>query len=760
MNKLDIFRLTILSRLLNNFVQRINVKIILIIVLFSFTSVIANTNIIDHWEAVIYSDDTCKYYVGDAELSANWNTLSYIDNFWLQGPGGVGYGDGDDNTTVDQTIALYLRIKFNIVDTSKIESAILHVDYDDAFVAYINGIEIARAGISGTPPAYNQTADSDHEAQMYSGGLPDAFTIDKELLKGILNQDENVLAIQVHNASSSSTDLSSITFLSLGVSDASQYYRQTPSWFVEPFTFSSSDIPIVVIDTQGGTIVHEPKITARMGIINNGEGNRNSIKDSFNEYDGLIGIEYRGNASFRISDKKPLTIETRKDDGSNRNVEILGLPKENDFVLRAGYLDKTLMRDALAYYMYRSMGRWSPRTRYVELVLNGSYEGVYILEEKIKPDKNRLDIAKMDSSDISGENLTGGYIWCTNRRWGDEEHNDLVFDSTEADGNERFLRYPKPSDVMHEQFAYIRDYEQDFCDVMNGYNYNVPYIGYDKYIDVPSFIDEIIIQELTSNSDAYGYSGYFHKDRGGKIFAGPEWDFDQALCNSTHHEGARTDQWILSIPDGARPPFWDKLFAEPEIQIQLKAKWNEYRENALSNERIMACIDSVANYLSEAQEHNFQRWPILGVSIWRSLPGAEERDTYQKEVDYMKEWLTNHLEWMDTQLYLDPSAVENKPSQIITEFKLYSNYPNPFNPTTMIKYSISNSSFVSLKVFNMLGQEVATLINKDQLAGEYVIEFNASDLTSGIYLYRLQVEKPDGVRNGGHSMIKKMLLLK
>ena len=736
--------------------------IIILFALFVINSAIANTNFIDHWETVIYSNDIWKYHPGFTEPGAGWNTFSFNDSSWLQGPGGIGYGDGDDNTTIGQTVSLFLRIKFNIIDTSEIESAILNIDYDDAFVAYINGIEVARAGISGTPPTYNQTAEIDHEAQMYIGGLPEAFMIDKEKLRAVLNQNKNILAIQVHNRSAASTDMSSITFLSLGINDTTNYYRPTPEWFEEPFQFSSSDIPILIIDTEGRTIVDEPKIMARMGIINNGAGSRNSIIDPFNEYDGWIGIEYRGNASFRVSDKKPFTIETRNADGSNNNVNILGLPKENDFVLRAGYIDKTLIRDALAYYMYRSMGRWAPRTRYVELVLNGSYEGVYILEEKIKPDKNRLDIAKMDSLDISGEALTGGYIWCTNRRWGDEEHNDLLFDTAETDGNPRFLKYPKPNDAMPEQLAYISHLEQEFCDIMAGPNYNVPFVGYDKYIDITSFIDEIIIQEITSNSDAYGYSGFFHKDRGEKICAGPEWDFDQALCNSSYNDGARTDEWIISKPNGARPPFWDRLFSDPVVKSELKTKWNLYRKDALSNEHILAYVDSIVNYLSEAQKHNFTKWPILGVSIWRSLPGAEERDTYQKEVDYMKDWLVKHLEWMDNQLYQAPSAVENQPGQNITEFKLYPNYPNPFNPTTKIKYSIPGNSFVILKVFNFLGEEVATLVNKEQKAGEYSIEFsakggsasgrNALNLTSGIYFYRIQ--------SGNYSLTKKMILLK
>ena len=742
-----------------NYIKRINLMIIILLLLFSINLVAANTNLIDHWETVIYSNDTWKYHPGFTEPGAGWNIFSFNDSSWLQGPGGIGYGDGDDNTTIGQTVSLFLRIKFNIVDTSEIESAILNIDYDDAFVAYLNGIEIARAGISGSPPAYNQTADSEHEAQMYTGALPEAFTIAKDKLKSILNQNENVLAIEVHNRSAASTDMSSTTFLSLGINDTTHYYRPVPDWFEEPFSFSSSDIPILIIDTEGRTILDEPKIMARMGIINNGEGNRNSIYDEFNEYDGWIGIEYRGNASARVSDKKPFTIETRHEDGSNDNVKILGLPKENDFVLRAGYIDKTLMRDALAYYMYRSMGRWAPRTRFVELVLNGSYEGVYILEEKIKPDNDRLDIAKMDSSDISGEALTGGYIWCTNRRWGDEEHNDLLFDTAETDGNYRFLKYPKPNDAMPEQIAYISQLEQEFCDVMAGPNYNVPFVGYTNYIDVSSFIDEIIIQELTSNSDAYAYSGFFHKDRGGKICAGPEWDFDQGLCNSSYNDGARTDEWIILKPNGSRPPFWDRLFSDPVFKAELKTQWNDYRKDALGTERILACVDSIAAYLSEAQEHNFTRWPILGVSIWRSLPGAEDRDTYQKEVDFMKDWLINHIEWMDKQLTVETSIAENQTNNNISKYELYSNFPNPFNPATTIKYSIpqietgnATSLYTTLIVYNSLGEQVVKLVDGIKSPGIYEIKFDGSELPSGIYLYRFQ--------SGNFSKTKKMILLR
>ena len=616
----------------------------------SFNTLSAQDATVDHWETVVYADDLWRYFRGISEPNASWKKLSFDDSGWAQGPGGIGYGDGDDNTTIEQCTSLYSRIKFNIIDVSKIASAILHVDYDDGFVAYLNEIEIARAGVSGNPPAYNQTADANHEAQMYQGGLPEAFTIDPATLASALQPNENVLAIQVHNVDATSSDMSSIVFLSVAITDASRSYRQIPGWFRPAFLFSSSDIPIMVIDTQGKNITDEPKTMARMGIIYNGEGQRNSVTDPFNEYDAWMGIEYRGNASMSF-DKKPFTFETRNEAGADTNVSLLGMPKENDYILRAAFIDKTLMRDALAYDMSRKIGRWAPRTRHVELVLNGSYEGVYVLVEKIKPDKNRLNIVRMDSSDIAGEALTGGYVWSVQQPDGD----DVVFLRQGIDGNSRVLKYPKPDEVTPEQFEYIRQYEESFRNVMRSANYNDPVNGYSAYIDVSTFIDEIIVQEVTSNSDAYGWSSYFYKDRNGLMSAGPAWDFDQALCNSTYNEGDRIDAFVIEkTVDWARPAFWDKLWADTDFETRVKQKWTEYRQGALKNERIFAFIDSVASYLNEAQEHNFTRWPILGIPIWRSLPGAEDRDTYQKEVDFMKEWLIAHLSWMDQQLISVP----------------------------------------------------------------------------------------------------------
>ena len=166
----------------------------------------AHSQIIDHWETAVFNNDTWRYFVGTSEPDANWRSLSFNDGSWAQGPGGFGYSDNDDNTIIPQCASVFLRMKFNVPDTALIAKALLSMDYDDAFVAYLNDVEIARAGITGIHPTFDQTG-IDHEAKMYAGGEPESFIIDKKMLKTCLLPGENLLTIQVHNSSITSSDL-------------------------------------------------------------------------------------------------------------------------------------------------------------------------------------------------------------------------------------------------------------------------------------------------------------------------------------------------------------------------------------------------------------------------------------------------------------------------------------------------------------------------------------------------------------------------
>ena len=158
----------------------------------------------------------------------------------------------------------------------------------------------------------------------------------------------------------------------------------------------------------------DPRIVCDMGIIYNGVGVMNAITDPHNEYNGKISIEYRGSTSQSMFPKKPYALETQLANGDNNNVSILGLPKENDWILYSPYTDKTLMRNVLTFDIGRKMGWYTSRTRYCELVVNGDYRGVYVFMEKLKRDNDRIDIAKLDADDLAGDSLTGG-LYCKGR---------------------------------------------------------------------------------------------------------------------------------------------------------------------------------------------------------------------------------------------------------------------------------------------------------------------------------------------------------
>ena len=161
---------------------------------------------------LITEGDLFKYIIPSSPVSSNWTSVNYNDNFWFGGLSGFGYGDGDDNTNITYgSLSVFIRKDFTISNINNIVSLILDIDYDDGFVAYINGFEVARSNINGSPPAYNATSNSDHEAQIYVGGYPDRFVINN--FQNILIEGTNTLSIQAHNVSDTSSDLTIIPFL-------------------------------------------------------------------------------------------------------------------------------------------------------------------------------------------------------------------------------------------------------------------------------------------------------------------------------------------------------------------------------------------------------------------------------------------------------------------------------------------------------------------------------------------------------------------
>ena len=691
-------------------------KLILLFLSLPFLSLSQN---IDHWETVVFEDDSWKYLEGTFEPDTNWRKLAFNDASWLQGIGGVGYGDADDNTIINPVTSLYLRKTFAIIDTSEIAEAILHVDYDDAFVAYLNNVEIARSNIGtlGDHPLYNQGSTALHEAQMYQGGNPDQFIINTQLLNNILTQGNNILSVQVNNDNISSSDLTSRIFLSLGINTTSTNYLPTPSWFQPPLIFTTSNLPIVVINTNGQTIVDDPRIVCDMGIIDNGFGTINSINDPFNDYNGKISIEYRGSSS-QTFPKKPYALETQDSIGNNNNVSLLGMPIENDWILYAPYSDKALMRNFLTFDLGRKMGHYAPRTVYCELVINGDYKGIYILMEKIKRDKDRVDIAKLDTDDLAGDSLTGGYIIKVDKYTGTGGV-DWLSDFPNISGGSLYIQYhyPEATALQPQQLNYIEQYVDSFEYALNGLNFADTSIGYAKYIDINSFIDFYIINEISKNIDGYRLSTYMHKDKqskGGKLTMGPFWDFNLAFGNADYCNGGITSGWEVNGGCGGNNPFWfERLLDDTIYENKLKCRWEYLREKSFHQDSIFNFIDSMALYLNDAQQRNFQQWPTLGTYVW---PNFYVGSTYQDELNFFKTWIGDRLLWIDNNLggncyeilgctdpyacNYDPLANTNNGScnyNSVSYDTLFSNINISWNGLNLISsgdysYSLTNSS--------------------------------------------------------------------
>ena len=341
-------------------------------------------------------------------------------------------------------------------------------------------------------------------------------------------------------------------------------------------TLTSSNLPIVIINSNGTAIIQDVKRTADMKVIYNGEGKRNYITDTVFHYKGKIGIEIRGNMTATFQ-KKPYSIETRYENGENRSIAMCGMPAESDWLLMANHMDKTLMRNAVASFISLQMGRWASHWHFCEVITNGKYDGVDGIMERIKIDKNRLDLEKLTPTANSGDSITGGYVWEIS-----PNGNPL-----EDFGLGRKLGAPNSASVTVQQKAYIKSFDDQFRAAMLATGWDNLTTGFPKWIDTKTFIDEIIIQEACKNSDAYGWSSYFHKDRQQRINAGPSWDFDQSLCNSFHNDGGNPYQWLITNGDTDNPFFWPKLFGNPTFKYLLKKRHPTYAFTFLFTKNLM-----------------------------------------------------------------------------------------------------------------------------------------------------------------------------
>lgn len=423
----------------------------------------------------------------------------------------------------------------------------------------------------------------------------------------------------------------------------------------ETATAFRSNLPLLILNPFGQHISQGGRTPASVQLIEPDKGGMTTLAGKM-DYEGRGTLNVRGFSTLR-QPKNSLTLRLVDENNDKTKVSLLGLPKESDWVLYAPYVDKTLMRDALAYELSNDMGRYAPRTRFVEVFIDRSggklsrrdYMGVYVLVEKIKRGKGRVDIAELSASDTGEPAITGGYIF-------KRDHSDRYEPSFRTSrGNQFFYVEPDPKEMSREQMTWLSRYMGRFEQALYGEEFRSPSKGYAAFLDVDAFIDQHWLIEMSKNIDGFRYSAFLYKDRGGKLVTGPAWDWNLSFGNANYYDASDPSGWYTEQLRDSEICWFRRLSEDPEFMQRTIDRWGELRRSVFSSTRILARVDEIAAQLNEAQGRNFSRWPVLGRRVH---PNDYVGDTYEDEVKWMKQWIQKRLAWIDSQFPAPPVVTQ------------------------------------------------------------------------------------------------------
>ncbi|NUT48202.1 MAG: spore coat protein CotH [Saccharothrix sp.] len=435
------------------------------------------------------------------------------------------------------------------------------------------------------------------------------------------------------------------------VSQAASGAPGTAMYVAREATTTAHDLPLVVIDSYGAGKPQREYFDGATMIFDPGTGGTTSLAAT-PAVATRAGFRLRGQSSASF-EKTPYRLEFWDNDNDDADYPVLGMPADSDWVLRGPFPDKSLIREAFSYDLGREMGLKAPRYKFVEFYLNtdttpvgaADYMGVYMLVETIKNSKNRLDLKGLDEDDTTLPTIQGGYIF--KFEWMAAEEPTLTCTGATATCW-NYLEVADPDPLNQQQRDWLRGHIQQFHDVLRAPNFADPVTGYQKYIDVPSFIDHMIINELSRGMDAYLRSAHFYKDRDSKIFAGPLWDFDLTYGVGGYFQNDQVAGWQYQQ---TRQPiandWYTQLLRDPAFVNQAKARWQALRRGPLSDAAMQSRIDALARPLTNGAQRNFQRWPNLSTRTigFFNTPTAP---TWQGQVQAMRDWLLRRATWLDS----------------------------------------------------------------------------------------------------------------
>ena len=515
-------------------------------------------------------------------------------------------------------------------------------------------------------------------------------------------------------------------------------------------SLSVSNLPILRINTNSRVIQDEPKIPVVMEIFDKGVGQLNQVS-STPTLTTIAGIEFRGSTSqadFIFLPgyvKKPYGFEIWTDtSGVNaKKMSLVQMPEETDWVLNASYNDRSFMRDFLAQMIAGRLGVLNSKTKFVELIINDEYRGVYILMEKIKQGKNRVPISDLYPTENSGDDVTGGYLLKIDKTSGSPStswKSNYTSGITATQKCEFQIEYPKYGIITQQQLIYIRDYINTWERKLMTEDMNDPKASFRDMMDMPSFVNFFILNEVTRNVDGFRLSTYLYKDKeslGGKIKMGPAWDFNIAFGNADYLNGWMTNGFVYKAMenDGGKndywqvPFWWNKLIQDASFRKALATRWKEVRKTFLNTNSLFASIDSAQVVLKEPLTRNFQKYQLMGRKIW---PNYYVGSSLTDEVNWLKNWIQGRLTWLDAQMAVFDSPILGNEQVELPSLV----YPNPSKGLFTWRFTLSKSAEVNYQVLDLQGRVLISSKSLNFGSGEQIYTLDFSSLPAGSYLFQ------------------------
>jgi hypothetical protein len=430
---------------------------------------------------------------------------------------------------------------------------------------------------------------------------------------------------------------------------------------------ASSNLPLIVLDSYGSGKSEDKEVTFRAAVMvfepSAGEASLATLPTLATP----AGYHIRGQSSAGFP-QTPYKVEFWDGMDQDADYPLLGMPAESDWALIPPYYDRTLIRNPFVYDLGREMGLQAPRYAYAELYLNydggplseEDYQGVYWFTETIKNQKDRTDLKQLDESMTALPEISGGYIFkfdqaaseeprleCT----GSEPLPGFSFGGGQQEGGTCWndLEVLDPEPLNAEQQTWLTNYIQQFHDGLHA----TPMADYSAVIDVPSFIDYLIISELTKNVDAYVRSCYYHKDRDGALKAGPLWDYNFALGGVGAQQAAPEGDETGFMYSGSRNVnnWYQRLTTDAAFMAQVRTRYDTLRQTLLSDAAVEERIAALIAPLTEAAVRDFARWPVGDViTSGDGFTGGPTVATWDGQVQVMRDFISQRLAWLDTNL--------------------------------------------------------------------------------------------------------------